>query len=438
LLEQLPFKSQNRYSALRARAGGATRFLVLGAVETLRGRFGQPVPLLDAAAPALEQQGLRLLVLCEGPGDVALSDTRLLPDVALRPICLVGLGDELRPEAAVVLEKLSAQGIGFKVLSGDNSETVQATVRHLQLPWTHEAAVTGDQLAHAADRESLILERNIFGRVSPDQKLGIIETLQRHGKHVAMIGDGVNDVLPIKRADLGIAMGDGSQASKTVAGLVLENNNFALLPETLEEGRTIVRNLRRSAKLFLVKNVYSLILILAYYCGWFGLPFPYVPQQVTLLNWSVIGIPAFVIALSRERSTAATKPRFLREVGSFALRTGVLFGFAGIAILMIAGHVHPGEEAWQRTMLMSVLILLGITALFRALTDGEPARLRGDERFRLLGALAIPVHLTALYWPRAARFFELTPLGIVDWGLVLLVAGASYVMCLIVDNVQGI
>ena len=138
-------------------------------------------------------------------------------DVALRPICLVGLGDELRPEAAVVLEKLSAQGIGFKVLSGDNSETVQATVRHLQLPWTHEAAVTGDQLAHAADRETLILERNIFGRVSPDQKLGIIETLQRHGKHVAMIGDGVNDVLPIKRADLGIAMGDGSQASKNRA-----------------------------------------------------------------------------------------------------------------------------------------------------------------------------------------------------------------------------
>src|SRR5207237_9840568 len=128
------------------------------------------------------------------------------------------------------------------------------------------------------------------------------QTIKDAGFHVAMIGDGVNDVLPIKRADLGIAMGEGSQASKTVSGLVLENNNFALLPETLEEGRTIVRNLRRSAKLFLVKNVYSFILIVACGTGAFGLRFPYLPQQVTLLNWLVIGIPAFVIAVSRERS----------------------------------------------------------------------------------------------------------------------------------------
>src|SRR5262245_46049023 len=431
LLEQLPFKSQNRYSAVRLRDRGATRFLVLGAVEVLRGRFAHPVAQLDTTVPALENQGLRLLLLCEGPGAVALSDTRVLPDVLLRPICLICLGDELRPDAAAVIEKLSAQGIGFKVLSGDNPQTVQGTIRKLDLPWTHEAAVTGDQLAQAADRDNLILERSIFGRVAPDQKLAVIETLQLHGKHVAMIGDGVNDVLPIKRADLGIAMGDGSQASKTVAGLVLENNNFALLPETLEEGRTIVRNLRRSAKLFLVKNVYSLILILAYYSGWFGLPFPYVPQQVTLLNWSVIGIPALVIALSRERSTAATKPRFLREVGSFALRTGVLFGLAGIGILAIAGRLRPGDETWQRTMLLSVLIVLGITALFRALTDGEPERTRGDRRFRLLGALAIPVYLIALYWPFAASFFELRPLGMVDWEVVVLVAGVTYGVCLL-------
>src|SRR4029079_5070491 len=108
----------------------------------------------------------------------------------------------------------------------------------------------------------LINKRSVFGRVAPLQKVQIVQTLQDTGRHVAMIGDGVNDVLPIKKADLGIAMGEGRQAAKTVSGLVLENNNFALLPETLEEGRTIIRNLRRSAKLFLVKNVYSFILIL--------------------------------------------------------------------------------------------------------------------------------------------------------------------------------
>jgi cation-transporting ATPase E len=209
------------------------------------------------------------------------------------------------------------------------------------------------------------------------------------------------------------------------------------LPETLEEGRTIIRNLRRSAKLFLVKNVYSLILILAYASGWMGLPFPYVPQQVTLLNWLVIGIPAFVIALSRERSTSSTKPRFLREVGSFALRTGVLFGLAGVAILALAVHLRPEDKDWQHTMLLSVLVLLGITALWRALTDGEPVRLHGDPRFRLLGALAIPVYATAVYLPWSQSFFALAPLGITDWSLVVLVVLGAHLLCIVSDRLLG-
>src|SRR5262249_27262132 len=152
--------------------------------------------------------------------------------------------------------------------------------------------VSGDELAKADNADHLIRSRGVFGRVAPRQKMQIVATLQGQGCHVAMIGDGVNDVLPIKKADLGIAMGEGSAASKTVSGLVLENNNFELLPATLDEGRNILRNLRRSGKLFLTKNVYSLMLIVA---SLFGLPFPYVPQQVTLLNFLTIGIPAFLI-----------------------------------------------------------------------------------------------------------------------------------------------
>ena len=219
-------------------------------------------------------------------------------------------------------------------------------------------------------------------------------------------------------------MGEGSQAAKTVAALVLENNNFALLPETLEEGRTILRNLRRSAKLFLVKNVYSFILILAYYSGWFGLPFPYIPQQVTLLNWLVIGLPALVIALSRERSRKATKANFLLEVGWFAVRTGVVFALAGLAILAIAMRLYPGtggpEQAAQRTFLLSTLVLLGITALWCA-KDGEEETLKGDIRFRLIGVAAIPMYLTAMYVSAAQNFFKLTPLTLWEWLWVLAV-----------------
>jgi cation-transporting ATPase E len=434
LLEQIPFKSQNRYSAVRLQSAEGRIVLVLGAIEALRDRFSRDAADLDAVVAERQRAGLRLLALAKADGSVSLAGLTELPELPLQPLCLACLADELRPEAGQVLEALSAQGIDFKVLSGDNPRTVQGTVRHLELPWAQDEVVSGDDLAAAPDAQQLILQRSVFGRVSPEQKVEIVETLTRHGKHVAMIGDGVNDVLPIKRAALGIAMGEGSQASKRVSGLVLESNRFELLPETLEEGRTILRNLRRSAKLFLVKNVYSLILILAYYSGWLGLPFPYVPQQVTLLNWSVIGIPAFVIALSRERSTAATKPRFLREVGSFAIRTGIVFGLAGLAILLIAGWMHADDERMQRSMLLSVLILLGITALFRALTDGEPENLRGDRRFRLLGVLAIPVYLTAMYWPPAARFFELAGLTARDWGIVVVVVIAAYAACLLTDR----
>jgi cation-transporting ATPase E len=230
-------------------------------------------------------------------------------------------------------------------------------------------------------------------------------------------------------------MGSGSQAAKTVSGLVLQNNNFDLLPAVLDEGRTIVRNLRRSSKLFLVKNVYSLILILVYYFGWFGFYFPYVPQQVTLLNWAVIGIPALVIAVSRQRSTQATSPRFLREVGWFAIRTGVCFAVAGVIIQWIAHQVDPGGEKLQRTMLLSTLILLGITALWRSLSDGEPETMKGDNWYRWIGLAALPVYLIAMYWPPATRFFELQPLGWVEWGLVTAVAVVTYVLTLLSDRI---
>ncbi len=258
LLDQLPFKSQNRYSAVRVRDGGGERVLVLGACEALRSHLGSDGGW-EAAWRELLPTGLRLLLFAEATEPHPFADT--LADFTLQPLALAALSDELRPEAARVLEALTAQGIAFKVLSGDNAETVRATVATLDLPLARDAVVSGDELAAATDKEALIRDRGVFGRVAPQQKVEIVETLQRQGRFVAMIGDGVNDVLPLKKAHLGIAMGAGSQASKTVAGLILENNNFALLPEALEEGRTIIRNLRRCSKLFLTKNVYSLILL---------------------------------------------------------------------------------------------------------------------------------------------------------------------------------
>ncbi len=165
----------------------------------------------------------------------------------------------------------------------------------------------------------------------------------------------------------------------------------------------------------------------------FGLPFPYVPQQVTLLNWLVIGLPALVIALSRERSQGATRPRFLREVGSFAVRSGVVFALAGLTMLLLAVHVWRYDERTQVTQLLSMLILLGITALLRALTDGEAQPLVGDTRFRLLAAAALPAYLLAMYWDFSARFFQLAALDWLQWLQVVAVALPAYGLSLLSD-----
>ncbi|MFO0863947.1 MAG: HAD-IC family P-type ATPase [Gemmataceae bacterium] len=419
-IDQLPFKSQNRCSAMRFEAPHGPRLLVMGAVEALASRLEHGVERLPDLVQPRQKLGQRLILLTEGPGDVVLAGQQTLPECRLRPLAMICLGDELRPEAGPTLMELHAQGIRFKVISGDNPETVRGTVQHLDLEFTNAPVVSGDELAASADRVALIRDRSVFGRIAPHQKVEIVETLQQLGHRVAMIGDGVNDVLPIKKADLGIAMGAGSQASKTVSGLVLETNRFDLLPETLEEGRTILRNLRRSGKLFLTKNVYSFVLILGYFLG---LPFPYEPQQVTLLNWSVIGIPAFVIALTRERSIRPSKTDFFRDLVGFSLLHGVVIGIAGLAVLAIATWLHPGEGRIARTMLLTHLVLLGLVVLLRAMNDGETAD--GSRWLRLLALLALPIVALAVYIGPIARFFQLASLNLQDILVVMSAAAMS-------------
>ncbi|MHB1422518.1 MAG: HAD-IC family P-type ATPase [Gemmataceae bacterium] len=452
LLDHLPFKSQNRYSAVRVRKGEAEHVLVLGACEALAslraesvsdGRAGSVsdglgIPSLTLPA---RMHGLRLLLFAEAFNPPARQFAGSLEGFVLRPLALAALGDELRPEARHVLEVLASQGIGFKILSGDHADTVRATIVPLTAGTNAPAVkalaetpvVSGDDLQAASDPAELIRARCVFGRVAPAQKLQIVATLKSQGRRVAMIGDGVNDVLPIKNAHLGIALGDGAAAAKTVAGLVLETNNFDLLPETLAEGRAILRNLRRAGKLFLVKNVFTLILIVAA-LGVFGLPFPYVPRQVTLLNFLTIGVPAFLIMLDRERSAPASAAHFLREVGSFALRTGLVIGLAGLLVLWLSNRAWPDEKfETPRTLLLSLLVLLGLTTLLRALSDGEVHPTAGSRRYQFLVAAALVVYLGVMYYRPVGGLFYLTPLTLPQWAAVLSIACGSYLVLLLSD-----
>jgi cation-transporting ATPase E len=441
LLDQLPFKSQNRYSAVRVRDGRGEHVLALGAAEALQPFLHDAALVAEADRRELARAGLRLLLFAEaaGPADGSPFNGSL-DGFALRPLALVALSDELRPDAGEVLRLLAGQGIDFKILSGDNPETVRATVRPLVAGATEPAlraladapVVTGAELEAAADPDRLTRERIVFGRVSPWQKVQIVKALKADGRRVAMVGDGVNDVLPIKQAHLGVAMGEGSRAAKTVAGLVLQTNSFALLPATLEEGRTVLRNLRLAGKLFLAKNV-SVLLMIVLGVWLFALPFPLLPQQTPLLNFLTIGIPALLIISDRGRAAAGTD--FVREIGSFVVRTGLVVGAAGFTVQFLAARWWEEDARAQRTLLLTALVLLGLTTLLRALDDGEARRRKGAGKYRLYAAAALAAYLAALYWPSAADFFQLVPLGPAQWGRVLAVAGPAYGLALASDLV---
>jgi cation-transporting ATPase E len=405
---------------------------VLGAFEALQ-------PLVEDHGPAhaawreLVATGWRLMLFARAAEAPRERFDGTLDGFRLRALALVALSDELRPEAPAVLRAFAEQGIAFKILSGDNPETVRATVAPLgqgadtpALAALAEGPVlAGTELENIPDAEAAILTHSVFGRVSPWQKVQIVRGLLAAGRKVAMIGDGVNDVLPIKNANLGIAMGDGSRAAKTVAGVVLKDNDFGLLPRLLDEGRIIVRNLRRSGKLFLNKNVYFLFLIIAT-IGIFHLPFPIAPQQVTLLNFLTIGVPALLITLDRRKAEAA-RGDFVGEVGGFALGTGIVTGMTALAMMLLSDRVWGDDVAMQRSMVLSTLVLFGWVTLYRALGHES-----GDRLLRVLPAAGQAVYVLAMYVPVVAEFFELVPLDAGRWagvaGATVIAAGPLWVV----------
>jgi cation-transporting ATPase E len=418
VLDQLPFKSQNRYSAVRVRVGAEERVLVLGSFEALKDHFPEekrgPV---EKTWQELLASGLRLLAFADGPADGNRFDGKL-PDVRFRPLALVALRDELRPEAAAVLQQLREQGIHFKVVSGDNPETVRATVREVSAVLDDDRLVTGDEWAKSPDRAAVAERVGLFGRVAPEQKLALVETLQKNGRHVGMIGDGVNDILPIKRADFGVAMGAGSPATKAVAGIVLETNDFGTLPRVLAEGRCVVQNVRRAAKLFLLKNVYTVALVLIA-VGVCGLPFPYLPQQVTLLNALTIGGPALIILSDRTARTTAVRAAFFADVGRFVLTAGAATSAVAVGLYLWLGSHADAERVFARTVVLSVLILAGVGNAVVAANE--------DRKLFLWAVVALPLYAAAMYWPLAADFFVLHPLSLPTWAGVVTAAACTVV-----------
>jgi cation-transporting ATPase E len=345
-VESLPFSSARKYSgAAFSEADGETSTWLLGAPDVL---LAPDDPAL-AETERLNEQGLRVLLLARTRRD--LDDPE--PAHGARPTALVVLEQRLRPDAADTLRYFADQDVRAKVISGDNAVSVGAVAAKLGLAGT---TVDARHLpADPAGMAQALGRGTVFGRVTPRQKRDMVGALQSHGHTVAMTGDGVNDVLALKDADIGVAMGSGSEATRAVAQIVLLDNSFASLPSVVGEGRRVIGNITRVATLFLVKTVYSVLLAVLVVCG--QVAYPFLPRHLTLLSTLTIGVPAFFLALAPNKERA--KPHFVRRVMRYAVPGGVVAGVATFVTYLIArGHYTGGDQLGAETSAATLTLFL--------------------------------------------------------------------------------
>ncbi|MGW2376282.1 MULTISPECIES: HAD-IC family P-type ATPase [Kitasatospora] len=396
VIEAMPFSSARKWSGVQLLEpqGGEASWLL-----------GAPDVLLPAGHPALAEvdelgtRGLRVLLLGRTPVPLDSPD----PASGLVPLALVVLQQRLRSDAAETLRYFEGQDVRAKVISGDAAVSVGAVAGHLGLPGADhplDARTLPEdpqRLAETADRTS------VFGRVTPQQKRLLVGALQSRGHTVAMTGDGVNDVLALKDADIGVAMGTGSDATKAVAQIVLLNDSFATLPSVVAEGRRVIGNIERVAGLFLVKTVYSVLLALLVIFT--HSPYPFLPRHSTVLSTLTIGVPAFFLALAPNNERARTG--FVKRVLRLAVPGGAIAGTGTFVAYSLARADHATDLKADTSVATLTLFLIAIWVL--ALV----ARPYNWWRLLLIGTMGLAFALVLLI-PPLSDFFQLRLVGLRD------------------------
>ena len=344
VLSHSGFSSEFKYSSVVFESGA----YVLGAPEfVLRDEFDRYRNTIENNS----RKGYRVLAFGKyngRPDGKALSEP-------VTPVCFIILTNPIRKDAPDTFRYFAEQGVAIKVISGDNPVTVsevakQAGIKHAADYVDASTLITDDSINDA------IMRYTVFGRVTPDQKRKFVQALKRNGKTVAMTGDGVNDVLALKDADCSVAMASGSDAAAQASQLVLLESDFSKMPEVVLEGRKVVNNLERSGSLFLVKNIFSLILSIL--TIGFGIAYPLKPSQITLISLFTIGIPG--LFLSQMPNKQLIKGRFMTNVLLKALPAGITDTII-IALMLYYGDIFgvtAADIATSSTILLSIVGLM--------------------------------------------------------------------------------
>lgn len=377
----IAFNSARKWSAVQTQAGA----YVLGAPEiVLAGSTGSGSTEADNAdsdgtglgstdnaalerVKALAGTGKRVLVLAHSNQALDQSENPTLPK-DLTAALLVVLAEQVRPDAAQTLDYFKRQGVAVRVISGDNPVTVAAIAAHLGLrnpDGGEPVGVDARTLPAIEDTQALadMLEKHtVFGRVTPEQKRAFVNALKSRGHTVAMTGDGVNDALALKDADLGIAMGNAAPATKAVSRLVLLNSQFDALPSVVAEGRRVIANMERVASLFLTKTTWAALL--AAVVAITGFVYPFLPRQLTIVSSLTIGIPAFVLALAptNQRYRAGFLARVLRlsVPAGVIVVVGVLC--ARLTLILMGSNRNQISSVCTLVLVAGGLWLLSLTA----------------------------------------------------------------------------
>ncbi|MDQ3547888.1 MAG: HAD-IC family P-type ATPase [Chloroflexota bacterium] len=423
----IPFSSARKWSALAFDGEDAGTY-VLGAPEMLQPAL-QLGDTLDERIAGWRDDGLRVLLFGYYTDPAAIDDEDPSLPGGLVPLGLVAFSDELRPEARTTIEGFRTAGIALKIISGDNPDTVAALAR--QAGFAHDLRVISGRELEGLDDAALrqiASETTVFGRITPTQKEALVKALRAEGHYIAMTGDGVNDVLALKQANLAIAMQSGSQVTRGVADIVLLKDSFAALPAAFLEGQRILKGMQDIIRLFLVRTLYVSLIIFA--VSRMGEEFPVTPKQNALLALATVGLP--VLFLAAWARPGPTPRRLVPSSSHFVIPAALTIAAVGTIVYMFFLDM-TGDPGQARTALTITTIVCGLALIVFSepptpeWTGGE--ELSGDWRPTILAGVTLLIFCIGLYIEPIRNFYELETMPFTSYLIIgLIVTGWSSIL----------
>lgn len=439
VVNELPFDSKKKYSAKLIREQGRERALVMGAPDVLLAQCDLDDRQLKAYRATLDDmtgRGLRVILLAE---KLITSSSEFTAErlVDLKPVGLVGLRDPLRAHARETIEQATAAGVRVVMITGDHPVTAAAIAKELGLPTQPENIVLGGELESMDEQQLLKRLRtvSVFARVLPEQKLRIVKSLQNLGYSVAMTGDGVNDAPALRAADIGVAVGSGTEVAKETSDMVILDNDVSSIVAAIREGRIIFDNIRKVIAYLLTFSMSEVVLIASILA--LGLPVPFAPLHILWINLVTDGLPSVALAFEPgERDIMKEAPRARREpIITGGMRRLMFFAgtvaVAGLLLLYIPLHQAGYSLELLRSILFLSLGLDSLLAIYPLRTLRRPFwKLPPFKNLELLVAVSFGLALLAvpLAIPQLQEIFGFIPLRLTDIGVVVGIAIAKILL----------